>query len=179
MPTEAEHHIYIGGNCSHSDLVAGSFSDLWHLHFPENPTNDDLDRIFMKVEDFKDGKIPVILQPGNSIIKQFVLRAKRSLFFKPITYNFQIQIRYEVDGQENFETVPYNLDIRAALKSTITGGFVGGIVGVVARTLNNDASLTLGTVALAAIFGTVAVVAFARKESAQQIIRIENFWMIY
>lgn len=158
------------------DVAIGSFIEQWRLNFPTNPTNEELDRIFRKIEDFRAGKIPILLQPGNALVKQFVLRARKSVFFTPIEYTFQIQTKYAVDSEEQFEVVPFKLDIRAAISSTIIGSLIGGIVGTMAQMLSKGQTIALGPVGLAAIFSAVAVVAFARKANAQQIISIEDFW---
>ncbi len=169
--------LRIEGDATNSTILVGAFSELWHLRFPENPSNEELDRLFMKIEDYRSGKTPVILQPGDSVVKQFVLRAKHWLFFRPISYNFQIQIRYAVDGKEHLDTVPFNLQIRAALTATILGSIIGSLIGTVARVLGKGGGeLSIGVFVLAAILGSITVVAFARKENAQTIISVEDFW---
>lgn len=161
-------------------VAVGSFIEQWDLEFPTNPTNEELDRIFRKIEDYRADRIPILLQPGNALIKQFVLRARKSLFFTPIEYTFQIQTKYAVDDEEQYEVVPFKLDIHAAISSTIIGSIVGGIIGTIAQVLSKGKTIDYGEVGLAAmlaaIFSGVTVVSFARKANAQQIISIEDFW---
>ena len=85
-------------------------------------------------------------------------------------------MKYAADDLENFEVIPFKLNIRAAISSTIIGSLFGGLVGIVAQMLSKGQTISLGAVGLAAIFSAVAVVAFARKTNAQQIISIEDFW---
>lgn len=150
--------------------------DIWELNFPENPSNKESDRIYCKIQEYQSGLNPILLQPGNGLVKQFVLRARKSLFFTPIEYTFQIQIKYAVDDMEQLEVIPFKLDIRSAIRSTILGSIIGGVVGTVAQTLSKGQPIALGPIALAAIFSAVAVVAFARKTNTQQIISVEDFW---
>jgi hypothetical protein len=170
-------NVEAGAQVSADNLVAGAFNEVWNLEFPNNPTNDELDRIFMKVEDFRAGRIPVILQPGNAVVKQFILKARHWLFFTPISYNFHVQVRYAVDGKENVDTEPFNLEIRAALRATIIGGVAGGVIGALARSFGTRGEpMSIGVLLLSAIFGAVTVVALARKSGAQSIVSIEDFW---
>ena len=177
LGSEFNASIEIGGATTESNIIAGSFNEIWRLEFPDNPSNEDLDRIFMKIEDYRMGKIPTILQPGNAVVKHFVLKAKKKLFFRPIAYKFQIQIRYAADDEEQLDTVPFNLQIRAPTTSIMGGAIFGSALGTLARSLGQGGgSLSLVSFALAAIFGAIAVIAFARKESAQTIVSIEDFW---
>jgi ABC-type Fe3+-siderophore transport system permease subunit len=123
-----------------------------------------------------DPRSPLTLQPGDAVVKQFVLRARRWLLFTPIAYTFQIQIRYLVDGTQHFATVPFSLDIRAALNSTLIGSALGGIVGAWVQALSRKDAADPATILVAAVFSAMAVVAFARKASAQQIVSVEDFW---
>jgi hypothetical protein len=175
--TETSLGVTVEGNANEGNFIAGSFNEVWRLKFPKNPTNEELDRIFMKIEDFKGAKRPVVLQPGNAVVKQFVLRAKEKVFFRPIAYKFQIQIRYAVDGQENLDTVSYNLQIRATIISIMTGSVFGSILGAISRSFGQvGGGLSISVFVLSAIFGAIAIIAFARKENAQTIISIEDFW---
>lgn len=161
------------GNVRDSTVTGVQFD----MHFPENPTNEDLDRLLMKLQDIKSGKAPTVLEAGNAVVKHFVLRAKHWLFFSPLAYTFQIQVKYAVDGRENIDTIPFALQIRAALKATIVGAVVGGLLGAIARSLGaNGQVLAPGVLLLSGIFGAIAVVAFARKSAAQQIVSVEDFW---
>jgi hypothetical protein len=169
---------HIEGDVSHSTIGQLSpFSEFWQLQFPQNPTNDDLDRIFMKVEDFRKGKIPTILQPGDSVVRQFVLKPKRWLFFTPIEYVFHIQVRFAADNTAHSNNVSFRLNIRAALKAIMIGAVVGSILGATARTLGvTGGTLSTTSFTLAVIFGVIAVIGFARKADAQQIVSVEDFW---
>jgi hypothetical protein len=62
------------------------------FNFPKNPSTEELDQIFWRLADYRSGLIPVHLQPGDSVVKQFVLKTRRWLFFTPLTHRFQIQL---------------------------------------------------------------------------------------
>jgi hypothetical protein len=168
----------INGDVRESTIgILAPFSEMWVLKFPATPTNDELDRVFMKVEDFRAGKAPTVLQPGDSVVRQFVLKARRWLFFLPIEYLFQIQVRYAVDNSEHLNNIPFRLSVRSAPKAIMFGAAMGSTLGALARGLGiSGGELSLQSFALSAILGTIAVVAFARKSNAQQIISVEDVW---
>lgn len=151
------------------------------LVFPENPTSEDLDRIFQRIADYKKGLIPATLQPGDSVVRQFVLRTRRWLFFTPLSHAFQMQVNYSVDGVDHSDTVPYQLSISSTLLATTIGAITGSVLGATLRTITSlGASQTLFpafTGVLAAILASIAVVvAFARKSNAQPMVSVEDFW---
>ena len=76
------------------NTIIGYCHDYLQLNFPEKPSDLDLDLIFRKARNYQLGKMPLLLQPGNAVVKQFILRARSWLFFTPISYTFQIQIKY-------------------------------------------------------------------------------------
>jgi hypothetical protein len=43
-----------------------------------------LDNLLWRIEAFKKGMIPIVLQPGDSVVKQFIFRTKSWLFFTPL-----------------------------------------------------------------------------------------------
>ena len=53
------------------------------LSFQQNPSTEELDQIFRRLDDYKTGIVPVKLQPGDSVVKQFVLRSRKWLFVSP------------------------------------------------------------------------------------------------
>jgi uncharacterized protein (DUF2342 family) len=82
-----------------------------------------------------------------------------------------------VDSEEQLDTVPFNLQIRATTTSIMSGAICGSVLGTIARSLGQTgATLSASALVLSAIFGAIAVIAFARKESAQTIVSIEDFW---
>ncbi len=149
------------------------------LNFPTNPTSEELDRVFTRIVDYQKGLIPTTLQPGDSVVKQFVLCTRRWLFFTPLNHVFQIQVSYSVDHIDHTGTISYEQRIAAPLRSITLGGIAGAAVGSILKSLTQpwtgpgDFILAL----CAAILASVAVtIAFARKASAQPIISIEDFW---
>jgi hypothetical protein len=141
-----------------------------------------LDNILWRLEAFKKGVIPIILQPGDAVVKQFIFRTKSWLFFTPLTHTLQIQVRHGVDDRDHLNTVPYELSVQSALTATMVGAVLGGTVGGVARLLSElqSGNMNVGTqiisLILAVILSAIAVVSFARKSGAQQIVSIEDFW---
>jgi hypothetical protein len=79
------------------------------------------------------------------------------------------------------------LNVQAAITATMVGAVIGGATGALARLLSQGASsVNSGTgifmpaqvvsIILAVILSAVAVVSFARKSGAQQIVSVEDFW---
>jgi hypothetical protein len=160
--------------------------------FPQNPSSEELDRIFRRLDDFKAGLIPVTLQPGDSVVKQFVLKTRKRLFFTPLTHRFQIQVNYAADGVDHTDTISYEQTIRSGITAVAVGAGVGGVVGTFLKTLMKVATSnpTTDVAVLQSIFGLnflatlgisilaslAVVVAFGRKSAAQPIISVEDFW---
>jgi hypothetical protein len=149
------------------------------LNFPTNPTSEELDRVFARILNYQKGLVPTTLQPGDSVVKQFVLCTRRWLFFAPLSHLFQIQVSYSVDHIDHIGTISYEQRIAAPLRSVTLGGLAGAAAGSILKSLTQPwagpGSFILAI--CAAMLSSVAVtIAFARKASAQPIISIEDFW---
>jgi hypothetical protein len=130
----------------------------------------------------KEKTAGIVLQPGDSLVKHFVLKTTKWLFFPPINHTFQIQVRYEVDEKPHIDTLPFSINIRAPMRSSIVGALIGGFFGHMARDSNNlsglitfDKQLLIGLLRTI-IFSLIVIVAFARKSSVQQVVSVEDFW---
>jgi len=130
----------------------------------------------------KDKSAGIVLQPGDSLVKHFVLKTTKWLFFPPINHTFQIQVRYEVDEKAHIDTLPFSINIRAPMRSSIVGAVIGGFFGHMARDSNNLSDLLsfnkplLVGLLRTIIFSLIVIVAFARKSSVQQVVSVEDFW---
>jgi hypothetical protein len=74
---------------------------------------------------------PILLQPDDSIVKQFILETKNKWLFTPIALTLEIQVRYGVDHREHLDTEKIDLTIQSALLSIAVGAIIGGILGSV------------------------------------------------
>jgi hypothetical protein len=152
------------------------------LNFPQNPTSEDLDRIFRRISDYKKGLIPVQLQPGDSMVKQFVLRTRHWLFFTPLTHKFEIQVNYTGDGVDHTDTIAYEQSIRSSFTAIAIGSVAGAVLGTLLKTLRGSSApdivkwSVLQALVVSALASIAVVVAFARKSSAQPIVSVEDFW---
>jgi hypothetical protein len=90
-----EGKVTIGGN-----VVGATVSGIT-MNFPENPTSEELDAVFRRAVDYEEGVVPVTLQPGDSVVRQFVLRTRSRVLFTPLTHTFQIQATYALDGVDH------------------------------------------------------------------------------
>jgi hypothetical protein len=162
--------VTVGG-----DVVGGH---KWILDFSKL-TGEEMRQILYDIDEYnKGGQPPVVLQPGNSLVMHFVLKTTKWLTFTPIAHTFQIHVRYEVDKQRQIDTVPFSINIRAAMKSSLIGAIFGGVLGSIVnqRNVNLDPT-SLGRVFLTSVvFAVIIVVAFARKSNVQQIVSVEDFW---
>lgn len=98
------------------------------------------------------------------------------------------------DGQGNdparrrvfSNTTSLTVPLRAAMWNVMSGGALGGVVGSVGRSLQDAQSLStlfhqhlgtaIGSLALAVILSSAAIVFAARKSEAQAFITVEDFW---
>lgn len=168
-------NVYGGGSASFAGV---------NFVIPKDPSSDDLDALMRRVIDYRRGSIPIRLQPGDSVVRQFVLRTRSRLLFRPLSHTFQIQVNYSVDGVDHTGTIPYQLSIQAALGSIAWGSVVGAALGTLVKSLTQPGTSFSGTHLLAilqalavSVMASIAVVvAFARKSSAQPLVSIEDFW---
>ena len=112
----------------HSNIIGVQF------RFPENPTAEELDQIFRRMADYKKGIIPVQLQPGDSLVRQFVLRTRHWLFFTPLAHRFQIQVNYTGDGADHTDIIAYEQSIRSTI-TAMSIGDCGAIIGTLLKSL--------------------------------------------
>lgn len=159
----------------HSSVIGMQFS------FPQNPSSDELDRIFRRIIDYRKGLVPVILQPGDSIVKQFVLCTRKWLLFTPLTHQFQIQVNYSSDGVDHADTTTYEQAIQASLGATIVGGIIGALIGSLLKTFSaggdlSDPLFLFKPMLISTLASIAVVIAFARKAGVQPIVSVEDFW---
>lgn len=126
------------------------------------------------------GKFSINLYPGDSLVKHFVLKTRRWLFFNPVSHTFQIQVRYRVDERDHVDTIPFSVDIRAPMRSSIVGAIIGSVLGLVVSEGRNSIDISTGdfwlTMSRTIIFALIIIVAFARKSNVQQVVSVEDFW---
>lgn len=159
----------------HSNIIGVQFS------FPQNPTAEELDRIFRRLADYKKGLIPVQLQPGDSLVRQFVLRTRHWLFFTPLSHRFQIQVNYTGDGADHTDTIAYEQSIRSTITAMSIGAACGAIIGTLLKSLSGSPGSASDGFRIRALIASVlasfaVVIAFARKTTAQPIVSVEDFW---
>jgi hypothetical protein len=156
------------------DVIAG---DMWNLDFA-TMSKDEVRQILWDIEQYVQGKTPVILQPGNSVVRHFVLKTTKWLLFAPLAHTFQIQVTYDVTGKYQTDTIPFSVNIQASMFSALVGAVVGSLLGSFVRTPPQSTStFEIGRIMLtSAIFAVIIVVAFARKSNVQQIVSVEDFW---
>jgi len=125
----------------------------------------------------------ITLYPGDSLVKHFVLKTRKWLFFNPVSHTFQIQVRYRIDETDHIDTIPFSVDIRAPMRSSIFGAIIGSILGLIVSEdekfgdfqdiLSKDFLLKMSRTV---IFALIIIVAFARKSNVQQVVSVEDFW---
>jgi hypothetical protein len=158
----------------HASIVGIEF------RFPTNPTPEELDRLFRRLMNFRKGLVPITLQPGDSIVRQFVLRTRQWLLFTPLSHRFQIQVNYTGDNVDHTDTISYEQSIRSTIGAMAAGACCGAVLGAVLKTFGSAGSAGAASIlqaVLVALLASIAVVvAFARKSAAQPIVSVEDFW---
>jgi len=156
------------------DFIGG---DRWDLDFASMPV-EKVRQILFDINEYINGRSPVILNAGDSVVKHFILKTTRWLTFAPIAHTFQIQVRYEIEDEAHIDTVPFTLNIRSAIGSSMIGAVIGSLLGsfVSPKYAALDPAIVLRTFLTAMVFAVIVVVAFARKSNVQQIVSIEDFW---
>lgn len=127
-----KNEVAIGRNLTVEQGGSANFSAV-SFFLPSNASSDDLDAMMRRVVDYQRGVVPVRLQPGDAVVRQFVLRTRSRLLFRPLSHTFQIQINYSVDGVDHTGTIPYQLSIQAALGSIAWGAVLGAVLGTLVR----------------------------------------------
>jgi hypothetical protein len=171
--------VNIGAGLNLHPGSSANFSAL-SVILPPDASSDNLDAIMRRMFDYQRGVLPVQLQPGDAVVRQFVLRTRSRVLFRPLSHAFQIQVNYSVDGVDHTGTIPYNLSIQAALGSIMWGAALGAAVGTLVKGLTSSPPIstgaTLRALAIALMTSSVIVIAFSRKSSAQPFISVEDFW---
>jgi hypothetical protein len=168
---------YVAGNV---DVPGGDFigRDKWDLRF-EGVPKEHIRQILWDIDEYRSGRQPAILHPGDSVVVHFILKTTRWITFAPIAHTFQIQVRYEVDGFTHVDTIPFPLSIRAPMASALVGATLGSFLGSLVNqktSLVNGQTELIQSVLTSMIFAIVIVVAFARKNNVQQVVSVEDFW---
>ena len=151
------------------------------FNFPQNPSSEELDRIYGRLLNYRKGLIPTTLQPGDSTVRQFVLKTRNWLFFTPLAHTFQIQVNYSSDRIDHAQTVTYEQSVASTIGAISIGAVVGATVGTLLRSLTTSSIAELDASVVQAMIVSIlaslaVVVAFARKSTAQPIVSVEDFW---
>jgi hypothetical protein len=167
--------ITVGRDFNNGAIKIG---DNWDIHIAEDTNLEKVRKILWGIDEYKRGAQPLILNPGDSIVKHFVLKTTKWLMFTPISHTFQIQVQYEAENTVHIDTVPFTVNIRAAMGSSLIGSICGSVLGsLVSNSADfSNPSKLLQISLTSVIFGIIIVVAFARKSNVQQIISVEDFW---
>ena len=147
----------------------------------DKKSTEEIDSIFRRIDAARKGIIPVTLQPGDTVVRRFVLRTRNWLFFTPLYHNFIIKISYSSDEQDHFATIAYQANLRATMAAVALGAIVGAVMGSTVKNLNalqgfGSTSAMFYTYLVSTIASVAVVIAFARKATAQSFVSIEDFW---
>lgn len=125
-----------------------------------------------------NGEDPKPLQPGNSTTRSFSTRSRRRISFRPATYKLNIEVEYEIDGEQHRDTIEHTMHVRSSQISMLLGAMLGGVGGWFANTRAtfNSATELIVSLIISLIFAAMTVVIFARKRDIQPIITVEDFW---
>lgn len=152
----------------------------------QQKAKEDMLKVYYYDQIRKTGLISRVLCPGEAFTEYFLARTKKSLFFRPDKYRFVMWADYS-NQKDDFirESQSKEVDVLVSMNSIIIGAIFGGILGALARllsttengTINFPSPIKTGLELFGAvIISVLAVVAFARKSSAQTLITIPDFW---
>lgn len=168
---------FVGGNLTvpNGDFIGRD--QIIELHV-EGKTTEEIQQLLQGIHEMQSMKRPITLQPGDSMVVHFILRTIRWLTFSPISHTFQIQVRYEAEGIDHIDTIPFSLSIRAPVASSMCGALVGSILGslVSKHLLPTDILGIIQVILTSMVFAIIIVVAFARQNNVQQVVSVEDFW---
>lgn len=166
--------LNINSNEGTVNFVIGE-TDKDNLTIEDKPSSSDIEYNVKTSDGFG-----IMLYPGDSLVKHFVLKTRRWLFFNPVSHTFQIQVRYRIYERNHIDTIPFSVDIRAPMRSSIVGALIGSVLGFVVSESQNSIDLSSRnfwlSIARTIIFSLVIIVAFARKSNVQQVVSVEDFW---
>lgn len=150
------------------------FAQSWKLNFGDR-SDDYISKVLWEVNEYLQGREPIDLQPGNSVVQHFVLRTTNKLPIEPISHTFEIQVRYEVDGLRNVDTIPFALTIKPGRIAPIIGGVFGSLVGAVVKIFSQPETISLlsstqilMSIAVLIVFGFVIIVGLSRRDDHKQ-----------
>jgi len=168
-------HLEVQGQIRDDARVAGI-----QIVLPERMAAEEMAQTIQNLRQQVEGIDPVVLQPGDSVVHQFVLRTRGWLFFTPLTHAFQIQVNFATEGIRHNQTIPFQLNIRATILAMAIGAIGGAIVGAWLKSLTTPVSPSAQPIwramTVAVLAGFAVVVAFARKSNAQSLVSVEDFW---
>lgn len=159
----------------------------------KNPTEElktaTLDFLNQKLSALEKN-IEVLLEPGDSIVKVFNLKTRKSLLFSPSSHQLHIQVEYCVQDKNHHDTINYQFGVKASFFSILAGSVIGSFIGFMLKDIFDEKSIIKciqdpSAITLLEMFfkllgnsliGIVAVIAFARKKDAQPFLTIEDFW---
>lgn len=172
--TKRQKNIVMGSLTAGGEVKIG---DVFNLNITDM-TQEEIRKLIWEINEYRIGRYPLVLNPGDSVVQHFILKTNNWIIFTPIEHTFQIQVRYVIDESTHIDTIPYSLNIKASIASTLIGSIVGSLLGSAVNKSNEFTSAwDIGKILLTStIFAIIIVIAFARKNNVQQIISIEDFW---
>jgi hypothetical protein len=148
-----------------------------------------LDFLHNKLSDFEKNT-GVVLEPGDSLVKVFNLKTRKSILFTPSSHQLHIQVEYCVNDKHHHDTIDCKFRVKSSFFSILAGSVIGSFIGFmlkdifeeksIIKFIQNPSAITsleiffklLGN----SLIGIVAVIAFARKKDVQPFVTIEDFW---
>ncbi len=121
-----------------------------------------------------------LIRPHCDKVAYFSIMSNGWLFFTPQRINLSTEIRYIIGGEERTQVVTSYFDMKPPLASMITGSIFGGILGSIARVLQNGSAFEVQSAIVSAgasvIMSLIAAIALSRKSGTQGFITVEDFF---
>lgn len=121
------------------------------------------------------------ISPSSEIVSEYSWRTSHWLLFVPVRIGIDIEIQYEINGENRSQVVSSTFDIKPPIYSIVIGGIVGGAIGNLARAFTTSDEIELNTRFFVKLIGAcllslMAVVSLSRKSGSQSFITVEDFF---
>lgn len=127
----------------------------------------------------KDREIP----PYQEDLASFELQTAHWLFVKPKVLDLYALIKFRIGNESRSQVVPVTVSVQPPVKSIVLGAVSGGILGWLARQLNNgilspefSAAASIVSVLGIIVMAMILAIVLSRQESSKGFVTLEDFY---
>lgn len=127
----------------------------------------------------KDREIPAYQED----LASFELQTAHWLFVKPKVLDLYALIKFRIGNESRSQVVPVTVSVQPPVKSIVLGAVSGGILGWLARQLNNgilspefSAAASIVSVLGIIVMAMILAIVLSRQESSKGFVTLEDFY---